>query len=89
MERTGHRSIEGIRSYKRTSNQQQVTVSNVLNSAGLMVDYTTTAQCSSSSSEHSSAHEPGRPDSYSGIQLHNCTNVTICVNNNYGNKTVV
>ncbi len=41
MERTGHRSIEGIRSYKRTSNQQQVTVSNVLNSAGLMVDYTT------------------------------------------------
>ena len=30
MERTGHRSIEGIRSYKRTSNDQQEAVSDIL-----------------------------------------------------------
>lgn len=30
MERTGHRSIEGIRSYKRTSNEQQEAVSDIL-----------------------------------------------------------
>ena len=30
MERTGHRSIEGIRSYKRTSGEQQEAVSDIL-----------------------------------------------------------
>ena len=37
MERTGHRSLEGIRSYKRTDEQQQIAVSNVLqqNAPGL------------------------------------------------------
>ena len=31
MERTGHRSIEGLRSYKRTSSDQQEAVSDILN----------------------------------------------------------
>ena len=31
MERTGHRSIDGIRSYKRTSTQQQEALSDILN----------------------------------------------------------
>ena len=37
MERTGHRSLEGVRSYKRTDEQQQIAVSNVLqqNAPGL------------------------------------------------------
>ena len=30
MERTGHRSIEGVRSYKRTSEQQEQSVSDTL-----------------------------------------------------------
>lgn len=30
MERTGHRSLEGIRSYKRTTSQQKETVSDIL-----------------------------------------------------------
>ena len=34
MERVGHCSIEGIRSYKQTNNQQQLQVSNLLNAAG-------------------------------------------------------
>ena len=33
MERTGHRSIEGIRSYKRTSSEQQEAVSDILSSS--------------------------------------------------------
>ena len=32
MERTGHRSLEGVRSYKRTSEQQREVLSDVLNS---------------------------------------------------------
>ncbi len=31
MERTGHRSIEGVRSYKRTSDTQREALSNILN----------------------------------------------------------
>ena len=31
MERTGHRSLEGVRSYKRTSNTQRQTLSDILN----------------------------------------------------------
>jgi len=30
MERTGHRSIDGVRTYKRTSNEQQLILSDVL-----------------------------------------------------------
>ena len=33
MERTGHRSVDGVRAYKRTSDEQQKSVSGVLNSA--------------------------------------------------------
>ncbi len=31
MERTGHRSVEAVRSYKRTSNEQQENISDILN----------------------------------------------------------
>ena len=31
MQRTGHRSIEGVRSYKRTSDAQQEALSDILN----------------------------------------------------------
>ena len=33
MEVTGHRSLEGIRSYKRTSTRQQEVLSDIINSA--------------------------------------------------------
>ena len=33
MERTGHRSVEGVRSYKRTSDQQREVLSDILNRA--------------------------------------------------------
>ena len=31
MERTGHRSIEGVQSYKRTFSEQQENISDILN----------------------------------------------------------
>ena len=31
MERTGHHSIDGVRNYKRTSNDQLIAISDVLN----------------------------------------------------------
>ena len=31
MQRTGHRSLDGVRSYKRTSQEQQVTLSDIMN----------------------------------------------------------
>ena len=43
MERTGHRSTEGIRSYKRTSTEQQVAVSDILNNASKKPCTTSTA----------------------------------------------
>ncbi len=33
MERTGHRSVDGIRTYKRTTNEQQIALSDTLNRA--------------------------------------------------------
>ena len=36
MERTGHRSIEGVRSYKRTSVEQQEVLSDILNNKDKM-----------------------------------------------------
>ena len=34
MERTGHRSLEGVRSYKRTSEEQREALSDILNRPG-------------------------------------------------------
>jgi integrase len=31
MERTGHRSLEGVRSYKRTCDEQRIALSDILN----------------------------------------------------------
>ena len=38
MERTGHRSLEGVRSYKRTSNEQWETLSDILNNEVPRID---------------------------------------------------
>ena len=41
MERTGHRSLEGVRNYKRTSDQQREALSDILNSKRVCSDATT------------------------------------------------
>lgn len=45
MEQTGHQSLEGVRSYKRTSTDQQESMSNILN--GTITAQTTTDKCDS------------------------------------------
>ena len=45
MERTGHQSLEGVRSYKRTSTDQQESMSDILN--GTIAAQTTTDKCDS------------------------------------------
>ena len=64
MERTGHRSIEGIRSYKRTDQQQQIEVSNILQ-----------VSSDNQSKRDRSTMPPNESTSavLSGLQLHNCT----------------
>ena len=43
MERTGHRSLEGVRSYKRTTDTQREALSNILNSKRPRVENTTSS----------------------------------------------
>ena len=42
MERTGHRSLEGVRNYKRTSNEQREALSDILNNKVPRIDNTLT-----------------------------------------------
>ena len=45
MERTGHRSLDGVRHYKRTSDEQRETISDILNSKRPCIDTHTNATC--------------------------------------------
>ncbi len=78
MERTGHRSIEGIRSYKRTSNEQQLQVSSLLNTHVVLDSVTA---MTNSELHNPRPNELDLPMSASGIQLKNCTGVSITINN--------
>ena len=75
MERTGHRSLEGVRSYKRTEEQQQIAVSNVLQQSapdtGLQAHY--------------APHQKPSTAVLSGLQLYICSGITITINNNSSN----
>lgn len=46
MERTGHQSLDGVRSYKRTSTDQQESMSDILN--GTTAALTTVDKCETS-----------------------------------------
>ena len=63
MERTGHRSLEGVRSYKRTSDEQRRHISDIMNRA-------TTASSSSSVSTGASSIGNGIPQ---GATFTSCT----------------
>ena len=43
MERTGHRSVDGVRSYKRTSDEQRITLSDILNRKPVTNTHSTTS----------------------------------------------
>ena len=59
MERTGHRSLEGVRNYKRTSDMQREALSDILNHKKPRVDETTnTAVAVCPSSSYNPKQEP-------------------------------
>ena len=74
MERTGHRSLEGIRSYKRTSAEQKEVVSDLL----------TKKPCNSSSGDITMASnavsQPCYASKSGAFYFTSCTNVNININ---------
>ena len=75
MKRTGHRSIEGVRVYKRASDDQEQVVSAILQRSSTSTNLSIPLSISPS---------PKRPknaisDVPSAFNLTNCTNVTITI----------
>ena len=64
VERTGHRSVEGVRSYKRTSDQQSEALSDILNCS---------KKVCTRSIEDENTFKPSNP----GFTFNSCTSVTI------------
>ena len=71
MERTGHHSIDGIRSYKRTSTEQVMCLSDILNNP------TSNGNKIKKSSESDSQYD------LSKLQFSGCSNISIIINNNH------
>ena len=78
LERTGHRSLEGVQSYKRADEQQQIAVLNILQQnapdAGLQAQ-----------NSQQFPHERPSTAVLSGLQLYNCSGITITINNGFSN----
>jgi len=66
MECTGHRSLEGVHNYKRTSDMQRETLSDILNTKKPRVDGTPTT-VSTSTITMSPASYPNKPDPESSL----------------------
>ena len=74
MERTGHQSIEGVRSYKHTNDDQERSVSNILQTVS-----TTNTTTTNNSIELNNHHFSQIPQL---LQLQNCTGTSITINVN-------
>ena len=74
MERTGHRSLDGVRSYKRTSEEQQVALSDIMN---LSAPEPKRQHVAMGSSQKQLGVAPAQ------LSIQDCSNFTI--NINYGN----
>ncbi len=91
MERTGHRSLEGVRSYKRTSAEQQETVSDILSNAKkhcTQLSHPALTEISNTSTSVSSDSScnislPSYLASKTGFTFNSCNTVNISFNN-YG-----
>ena len=89
LERTGHRSTEGVHSYKRTSMQQKQEVSDILNMATRIKMNTTNQTGDITSSAEANVSFPSSCSTKSGaFNFQSCTNVniifiTILMNNHH------
>ena len=83
MERTGHRSTEGVPSYKRTSMQQKQEVSDILNMATRIKTNTTNQTGDFTNSAVANVSFPSSCSTKTGaFNFHSCTNVNLIFNNN-------
>ena len=79
MERTGHRSTEGVRSYKRTSNKQQEAVSDTLRKLQTILFWFNSSQISSNMPTNIST---ATADHTGAFHFSSSSNITINFNNN-------
>ena len=70
MERTGHKSLDGVRSYKRTSEEQQAALSDIVN---LSAPVTKKPNVMAASNQQMIGAAPG-------VSIQNCSNITININ---------
>ena len=78
MERTGHRSLDGVRCYKRTSEEQRVALSDIVN---LTAPKTKKQKVSSSHESQAAACSQLSQQMGSApaqISLQHCSNITLC-----------
>ena len=68
MERTGHHSLDGVRSYKRKSNEQVMTMSDILNAPAKK---RRSEECQNVSLKNSDL---------SKLKFNSCTNINIIIN---------
>ncbi len=79
MERTGHRSAEGVRSYKRTSMTQKQEVSDILNT-GKKIKTNTIHETSAVTNASNQSSRSGT------FNFHDCIHVNIIFNNSSADK---
>ena len=70
MEGTRRKSIDGVRSYKRTNEEQLVEISKVLHQSAPLAIPTEDKE-----------NDQTKGSILSGLQLHNCTNINIIIKN--------
>ena len=73
MDRTGHRSLDGIRAYKRVSEDQEKEVSSILNKESVKENDEDKENCEPAIKKRKLS---GRELPYI-LNLSNCTNITI------------
>ena len=73
MERTGHRSIDGVRSYKRTSDEQRIVLSDIINNSS-SVPAAKRQHAEITCSQQQVGLSP------SSLSIQNCSNFTLNIN---------
>ena len=83
MERTGHRSLDGVRSYKKTNEDQQIDISRTLQKSISTATKTSTEEIKNKDNlaiNHSKNDQ--KASIQSGLQLLNCSHINIIFGNN-------
>ena len=80
IERTGHRSLDGVWSYKRTNEEQQIDISRTFTSTATKTSMEEIKNKENVTMAHSKNDQ--KASILSGLQLHNCSHINIVFGNN-------